>query len=70
MAEKGSLDQLADELKQLRDELEVQLKLASKDARDEWHALEKKWDSFRARLEVVGLGGELRKGYEKIRRLL
>ena len=71
---------------QIRDELEVQLHLASADARDEWAALEKKLDHLRGRMEVVGqateeaaenvgdalklLGNELKQGYERIRNLL
>lgn len=83
---KKPLDQLTEELRQLRDELSVQMHLAASDARDEWDKLERKWDHFRARAEVVGraagstaedvgdalelLGQELRKGYHKIKALL
>ncbi len=87
MAEdKGTLDQLGDELKQIRDEIELKLHLASADARDEFAALEKKLEHYRARLEVVGkateeaaedvgdalslLGNEIKKGYHKIRSLI
>ncbi len=87
MAEdKGTLDQLGDELKQIRDEIELKLHLASADARDEFAALEKKLEHYRARLDVVGkateeaaedvgdalslLGQEIKKGYQKIRGLL
>lgn len=84
--EKGSLEQLGQELKQLRDEIELQIHLASSDARDEFEQLEEKWQHFRARLGVLGkatgqaaedvgdalalLGSELKKGFEKIRALL
>ena len=83
---KGAVDHLGEELKQLRDKLELQMHLASADARDEFAELEKKLDQFRGRLDVVGkateeaagevgnalelLGGEIKKGYEKIRSLL
>lgn len=83
---KGSFAELAEEVKQLRDELKVQMHLAAADARDEFDGLEKKWEHFRARAEVVGkaageaaedvgdalelLGKELKKGYQKVRGLL
>lgn len=84
--DKRSLDQLGEDLKQLRDEIELQIHLASADARDEFGELEKKWEQFRARLDVVGkatgeaaedvgdaldlVGSELKKSYQKIRSLL
>ncbi len=84
--ETGTLEQLGEELRQLRDELELKIHLASADARDEFAALEKKLDHYRARLEVVGkateeaaedvgdalslLGNEIKKGYHKIRSLI
>jgi hypothetical protein len=80
------LNRLVDELKTQRDELAVKLHLARADARDEWAALEKKWDRLRGRAEVVGheagkaaddveaaaklVVDEIKKGYERIRRLL
>jgi len=84
--DKRALDELGEELKQLRDEIELQIHLASADARDEFGELEKKWEHFRARLDVVGkateeaaedvgdaldlVGSELKRGYQKIRSLL
>lgn len=77
--EKGALDQALQDLKQMRDELEVQLHLASADARDEFAELEKKWDQLRARAGVVGdaasqtadsVADELKKGYQRIKGLL
>jgi uncharacterized protein YjbJ (UPF0337 family) len=84
--DRRSLDELRDELKQMRDEIALQIHLASADARDEFSQLEKKWEHFKGRLEVVGkatgdaaedvgdaldlLGGELKKGFQKIRALL
>ena len=86
MAEDKGVDRMLEDLKQVRDELELQIHLAKADARDEWTELEKKWDHFRARAEVVGkaaeeaagdvgealevLGDEIKKGYERIRKLL
>ena len=84
--DKRTIEKLGDELKQLREEMELQMHLASADARDQFADLEKKWESFRARAEVVGkatgesasdvgdaltsLGDEIKKGYEKIRSLI
>ena len=39
-------DDLIEELKQKRDELRVQINLASKEARDEWEDLEEKMEEF------------------------
>ena len=84
--EKNALDAVIQDLKQMRDELEVQLHLASADARDEFAELEKKWEQLRARADVVGhaaeeaadnVGGavslvaeELKRGYQRIKNLL
>jgi hypothetical protein len=86
MAVTDDFKRLMDELKTQRDELAVKLRLARADARDEWAALEKKWEHLRARAEVVGheagkaaddveaagrlVIDEIKKGYERIRRLL
>jgi DNA-binding NtrC family response regulator len=40
------LTKLAADLQQRRDELKLQLHLASKDAEDEWHELMADWDKF------------------------
>ena len=84
--EKGAFDEIIQDLKQMRDEIEVQLHLASADARDEWAKLEKKWEHLRARADVVGgaaeqtadnvgdalglVADELKKGYRRIKGLL
>jgi hypothetical protein len=84
--EKRSSRELTQELERLRDELAVRMHLAKAEARDQWEELEKKWEHFRARLEVVGraagesaedvgdalelLGSELKRGYARIRKLL
>lgn len=84
--EKGALKQVVQDLKQMRDELEVQLHLASADARDEFAELEKKWEQLRAKAEVVGdvageaadsvgdavnlVADELKKGYQRIKGML
>ena len=84
--EKRNIEDLREELKQVRDEVQVKIHLAAADARDEWEQLEKKWEHFRARAEVIGraaeeaaedvgealevVGEELKRGYKKIRSLL
>ena len=70
---------LWEELKQKRDELRVQIHLASKDAQDEWDELEVKMKEFSKRAEMEktgesvgtalqGLGQELMQGYKRIRK--
>ena len=74
----SDIDDIIEDLKQKRDELRVQMHLASKDLQDEWHELEGKMDSFveKAGLRETGegvgdalgqLGSELKAGYERIR---
>ena len=78
------IDDLIEELKQKRDELRLQMNLASREAKDEWQELETKMEEFRAKarrfaddveLKETGagvgealeqLGGELKKGYERL----
>ena len=73
----SELDDIIAELKQKRDELVVQMHLASKEAKDEWEELEEKLEDFTARAKLgetgegVGkalgqLGDELKLGYERI----
>lgn len=73
----SDFDDLIDDLKQKRDELKLQMHLASKEARDEWNELEEKMDDFRAKAQLgdtgegVGkalgqLGHELKQGYERL----
>lgn len=77
-----------EELKQKRDELRVQMNLASKEIKDEWNELEEKMEDFSgkakqfsndAKLKETGegigdalgqLGGELKRGYERIRQAI
>src|SRR5574340_238952 len=77
------LDRLLEELKQQRDELRLKMHLAQAEIRDEWDALEKKWEQMKPRLDTVQreaaktsknvlaaleLGvEELREGYQRIR---
>ena len=70
-----------DDLKQMRDELRLQVHLGSKELQDEWEELEKKWTEFSRKAELeatakgVGsalesVGSELMKGYERMRKAL
>ncbi len=56
----SEFDDLVAELKQKRDELRVQINLASKEARDEWQELEEKMEDFTAKakdfVDEAGLG--------------
>ena len=75
----SELDDIIAEIKQKRDELRLQMHLASKEAKDEWEELEEKMEEFtaNAKLEETGegigkalgqLGNELKLGYERIRK--
>jgi len=50
---KKEFDELTDTLKQQRDEIEVQIHLASMEAKDEWHKGEEKWGEFIDALGVI-----------------
>ena len=74
-------EQLRADLKRIRDELALKIHLGSKDAQDQWAALEKKWDAFvvEAQLHesakdigaaVRSLGDELKTGFEGIKKAL
>jgi len=73
----SDLDDILEDLKQKRDELRLQMHLASKEAKDEWDELEEKMDEFsaKAKLDETGqgvgkaigqLGHEIKLGYERI----
>lgn len=74
-------DKILQQLKQKRDELKLQMHLASKDVNDDWQELEKKMKRFseKAQLKRSGdglndamhsLGRELKDGYDRVRRAL
>ncbi len=81
----ADIDEIIEELKQKRDEIRVQINLASKEVKEEWEELEEKMEDFAgkakqfsndAKLKETGsgigdalsqLGGELKRGYERIR---
>ena len=75
------LNKMIEELKQKRDELAVQVKLGSMEAKQEWEELEKKFEEFAAKAGLeetasgVGtaasaLADELKKGYERLTKAL
>lgn len=74
----NKFDDLIADLQQKRDELRVQIHLASKDIQDDWEELEDKMEDIakKAGLEETGegigdaielLGDELKNGYQRIR---
>jgi hypothetical protein len=77
----SELDKIIEEIKQKRDELRLQMHLATKEAKDEWEELEEKMEEFtaNAKLDETGagvgnalgqLGNELKLGYDRIRKAL
>jgi cytochrome c556 len=84
----ADIDEIIEELKQKRDEIRVQINLASKEVKEEWEELEEKMEDFAgkakqfsddAKLKETGegigdafgqLGGELKRGYDRIREAL
>jgi len=50
---KKEFDELTDSLKQQRDEIEVQIHLASMEAKDEWQKAEQNWGQFIDKLGVI-----------------
>jgi len=74
----SDIDDLLGQLKQKRDELRVQMHLASKEVQDEWEELEGKMNHFTATAKLgetgegVGkalgqLGSELKQGYKRVK---
>lgn len=77
----SEIENMIEALKQRRDELRVQMHLASKEAQDEWEELEEKMQDFseKARLRETSqglgkalsqVGEELKSGYDRIRQAL
>jgi SMC interacting uncharacterized protein involved in chromosome segregation len=73
----SELDRLFDDLKQKRDELRLQMHLASKEVQDEWDELEEKLEKFKADADLdetgeglskalAQFGNEIKLGYERI----
>jgi len=86
MSARDDVRRLAEELKTERDELALRMHLARREVRDEFAKLERTWDHFRGRAEVIGhemgdaaedvgaalrlVATEIRRGYERVRRLV
>lgn len=83
---RAKLDEMMKKLEAERDELKVKLGLAKLEARDEWQDLEKKMESLRGRMRVLGdeakeasgdvgsaasaLADEIKDGFARLRKLL
>ena len=79
-------EEMVSSLKKMRDELKVQIHLGKAEAKDEWEKLEAKWQELKAQGKTVAeamdesakdvasalelVGGELKAGYERIKKLL
>jgi hypothetical protein len=77
----ADISKMLKELQQHRDELKLQLHLASKDAEDEWEDLMGEWDKFLSRsqfdksAEEVGeasrqLGMKMKDAYDRMKKSL
>jgi len=77
----NDFEQLLEDVKKARDEIRLQLHLASMEAKDEWDELEHKWDRFSAKADMEtsyegvsdalsGLGEELKQAYRRFRNAL
>lgn len=80
------LTELLDKLRQGRDEVGVQIHLGKAEAKDLWKETEDKWRSLRSQLDKIDddtgdtakdvgaatmlLAEEIKKGYERLRKLL
>lgn len=81
---RDEVSEILDELKQLRDELYLQLHLAKEDVSDQWDEVEKKFQTFESQVKHVGstakdastevaeaaklLGQEIKNAFTKIRK--
>jgi hypothetical protein len=86
MAEIKDVHGIVEDLKEQRDRLRVRVHLAKAEVKDEWEALEKRWEHVRGKLALVGdeagaaahevgaalqlAAEEIQRGYERITRLL
>lgn len=77
----ADLDDMKEELEQLRDEIKLKMHLASMEAKEEWSGLEEKWDNFNAKAKLAQsgedisgalslLGGELREAFKRFKQAL
>ncbi len=56
----SDLDDLVEDLKQKRDEVRVQINLASREIKDEWKDLEEKMDEFSGRVSQFAGDAQLK----------
>ena len=86
MSKITDVDEVIASLERMRDELRLKIHLAAADARSEWDELEKKWSHLRGKASTLGrvagdaagdvgeavelLGKELKKGYERLRKVV
>ena len=77
----ATIDEIVEDLRTKRDEIEVKLHLASKDLQRDFEDLEEKWEAFRGKAGIDRtakgvasaldlLGDELKQGYERIKKAL
>jgi hypothetical protein len=62
----ADIDEIVEELKQKRDELRVQIHLASKDVKDEWEELEEKMEDFSGKAKQFAGDAKLKETGEGI----
>ena len=81
IANMATIDEIVEDLRTKRDEIEVKLHLASKDLQRDFEDLEEKWEAFRGKAGIDRtakgvasaldlLGDELKQGYERIKKAL
>jgi cytochrome c556 len=56
----ADFDDMLEELKQKRDELRVQMNLASKEVKEEWDELEEKMDEFSSKAKKLAADAKLK----------
>jgi cytochrome c556 len=56
----ADFDDMLEELKQKRDELRVQMNLASKEVKEEWDELEEKMEEFSAKAKKLAADAKLK----------
>jgi cytochrome c556 len=56
----ADFDDMLEELKQKRDELRVQMNLASKEVKEEWEELEEKMEEFSAKAKKLAADAKLK----------
>ena len=81
-----NVDEMLDGLKQVRDELQLQIHLAAAEAKDEWAEQEEKFEELEHKIKAIGaeageasedvlealklVGEEIKSGYDRIRKHL